>query len=358
MGKYKDAWLNEYRKKPATFKRYTWDFDYFCRWASVTDEDLVAEHEKLGDKEFAKKWGNKAVEFYNYLISVKKQKVNSARGRTTAVRSFFSSQCTSVKIKRGAISGGRMATEEHEFQLWELQKMYRIGDITDKARLATSLSLGWGASDFLGVTWDFLDPYLAEDLEAPVSFWYERGKTGAPTRAHLTHESIEALRVYKEVARGDNPYVWAGANGNHLTLDALNDWIRSLARKAKIKARGKIRFHLMRKFLFSALVNSGMSEIHAKIVIGKAVPVTDMTYLQSLAPALKEGFINAQSRFTLTGFTNRNHSKLEELVKRVAQLERENEILRALFRQDLLRQLEKGTLTKRQYEEAIKRLEA
>jgi len=325
MGKYRDAWLNEYRKKPKTFSRYSRDFDNFCEWTNVTDESLVAEHEELGDKAFAKKWGNKVVEYYNYLISVKKEKVNSARARATALRSFFSSQCTTVKIKRGAISAARMATKEHEFQLWELKKMFAIGDISDKAKLATAVSLGWGVGDFLNLRWNFIEPYLAEELEAPVSFWIERGKTGAPIRAHLTLESIQALRAYRDVEKNSNPYVWAGAewsggNRNHLSSDSMNDWLRSLALKAKVKPRGTIRFHLLRKFLFSALVNSGMSEIHAKIVIGKKVPIQDMTYLQSLAPALREGFVNAESRFTLTGFTNSNHSKIDAISKEVQEL--------------------------------------
>jgi integrase len=325
MGKYREAWLSEYTKKQKTFNRYSADFDNFCEWANTTDEKLIAEHENLGDKAFAKKWGSKIVEYYNYLISVKKEKVNSARSRATSVRSFFTNQCTSVKIKRGAISAARMATQEHEFQLFELKKMYAIGDIQDKARLATAISLGWGVSDFLGLTWNFIEPHLAEGLEPPISFWFERGKTGAPVRAHLTHEAIQALRAYRDVAKNDNPHVWAGAewageNQKHLSSDSMNDWLRGLALKAKVEPRGVIRFHLLRKFLFSALVNSGMSEIHAKIIIGKKVPIQDMTYLQSLAPALREGFMSAEQKFTLTGFTNTNHSKIDVISEEVREL--------------------------------------
>lgn len=314
----KEEWLAEFASKPRTVDQYRYSFERFLQWAGVSDEQIVKEYEESKDREFSRKWGGKVVAYYNMLIS-KGLKTNSARNQITAVRSFFSSQCTSVKVKRGAIARSKMASGEHEFQLWELQKMFSVGDIQDKARLSLGLTLGWGASDFLGLSWKFLEPYLAENLEPPVAFWAERIKTGAPCRAHLTHESIESLRQYREVSNGD--YV------TDITVDGLNDWIRALSKKAKIEPRGHIRYHLLRKFLFSALTNSGMSELHSKIIIGKAVPVTDLTYLQSLAPALREGFMNAHSRFALVEFTNKNHNKIEDIDQVLQKLSEITEIL-------------------------------
>jgi len=306
-------WLSEYSSKPRTQRLYESYFNKFCSWAKVTDRELVEEYERSKEREFAKKWGRKAVQFYNHIISEEKKSINTARSHIIAVRSFFNSQCTSLKIKRGAISSAKMATGEHEFLLSELQKMYSIGDIQDKARLSLAVSLGWGASDYLSLKWDFIESYLAENLEPPVAFWFERGKTAQPIRAHLTHECIESLRQYREI--NDSAYVTS-----YKTIDALNDWLRSLCSKAKIQPRGQIRFHLLRKFLFTALVNSGMSEIHAKICIGKKVPISDLTYLQSLAPVLREGFMNAHHNFALTCYTNKNHSTIKEMSNELQEL--------------------------------------
>ena len=64
-----------------------------------------------------------------------------------------------------------MSMGEHEFRLEELQKMYRVGNIEDKAKLATAICLGWGVGDFRKLERSFVEPYLDESLEAPVGFW-------------------------------------------------------------------------------------------------------------------------------------------------------------------------------------------
>jgi len=190
--------------------------------------------------------------------------------------------------------------------------MYRVGNIEDKARLALGISLGWGSSLFLHLKWEFLEPYLSEDLKPPVAFSYERKKTGMPIRAHLTHEALETLRQKREL-EPDNVYVFQAENRKKpkpITPEALNYWFRALAEKAQVKTRGKIVFHLLRKQLFSALVNSGMSEINAKICIGKSSGSSIETYMY---PKLREGFKNAHKNFTLDGYTNGEMNKLEAL---------------------------------------------
>lgn len=312
--KPKEEWLKEY-SKPSTIQKNTKNFDRFCEWAAVTDSELVKEYKAGDPRDFSKKWGIKIVHYYNDMVK-KGFSTNYCRTLTIAPRAFFKSQCIEVKIKRGAIAKAKMAMGEHEFRLEELQRMYRVGDIQDKARLATALSLGWGAQDFLTLEWSFVEPYLNEDLEAPVSFWYERAKTGSPSRSHLTHEAIESLREWRRVA-SESKYVFSGYNENHLTHDALNAWIKSLVRRAKIETRGKIRFHLIRKFLMSQLSSSGMNQWETKLCVGKSIPTDILTYLKDLTEDLRNKYVNAEPRFALTGFTNMNHSKMEELEKRM-----------------------------------------
>jgi integrase len=314
----KEDWLREYSRQ-RTIKKCRRNFGLFCEWADTNDLELVNEYKTSDPREFSKKWGKIIVQYYNDMLK-KGYSSNYCRTLTIAPRAFFKSQCIEVKIKRGAIAKQKMAMGEHEFILEELQKMYRVGDIEDKARLATALTLGWGAQDFLNLEWSFIEPYLDENLEPPVAFWYERGKTGAPSRSHLTHEAIDALREWKRVS-SESKYVFSGYNGTHLTPNALNVWLKSLVKRAKIKARGKIRFHLMRKFLFSQLSSSGMNAFESKLCIGKTIPADLLTYLKGQEENLREKFIKAESRFTLTGITNSHYGNLTEFNEKLMTLE-------------------------------------
>jgi len=314
----KEEWLKEYSKEGTKYN-HSKNFDEFCQWANTDDIKLVEEYKTSDPREFSEKWGKKAVLYYNSLLE-KGLKSNTARTKVIAPRAFFKSQCVEVKIKRGAIAKAKIAFGEHEFIIKELQKMYQVGDIRDKAMLTTAISLGWGAYDFVHLKWSFIEPFLADNLEPPVAFWYERQKTGAPSRSHLTHEAIESLRTWRTVAP-KSPYIFSGKNGTPLSDDALNDWLRSLTKRAKIQTRGKIRFHLIRKFLMSQLSASGMNQWETKLAVGKSIPSDILTYLKKQAQNLREKFMNAESRSTLSGLTNSNHSKLDMINGKVEELE-------------------------------------
>jgi len=313
----KEEWLKDYAKE-SSINKNSKHLDRFCEWAKVSDIELVEEYKTSDPREFAKKWGRKIVEFYNHALS-EGYKSNYARTLTIAPRAFFKSQCVEVKIKRGAIAKAKIAMGEHEFLLEELQRMFRIGNMEDKARLATAISLGWGAQDFVRLEWSFIEPHLNENLEAPVAFWKERIKSGSPSRAHLTHEAIESLRELRKLKPKDK-YVFTGYNGSHLTEDGLNAWFKSLVDRAKIETRGKIRFHLLRKFLLSQLSSSGMNQWEAKLCVGKSIPSDILTYLKDLTEDLRTKFMNATPRFTLTGFSNANHSKIDMIDEEVQEL--------------------------------------
>jgi hypothetical protein len=92
-------------------------------------------------------------------------------------------------------------------------------------------------------------------------------------------------------------------------------------KRAKIKTRGKIRFHLMRKFLFSQLSSSGMNAFESKLCIGKTIPADVLTYLKGQEEILREKFIKAEQRFTLTGVTNSHYGNLSEITEKMKTLE-------------------------------------
>ena len=81
---------------------------------------------------------------------------------------------------------------------------------------------------------------------------------------------------------------------------------------------GTIRWHLLRKFLFSALTNVA-SEMNAKLMIGKSISPDVLTYLKNKTEQLKTEYAEAERFFVLSGMTNSNHSEMEKLKAKVAQ---------------------------------------
>jgi len=310
----KESWLSEY-SKASTKKKYDMNFDLFCKWANTNETELVEEFKVNDPRDFSKKWGKILVQYFNDMIK-EDLKINTARTRLNAPRAFFKSQCGEVRIKRGAIPKARMAYGEHEFTQEEFQKMFKVGDIEDKARLTLSLNLGWGASDVLGLQWEFIEPYLDESLEPPVAFWYEREKTGAPTRSHLTHEAITALRELRRI-QPKTEHVFESVR----TVVGLNKWLKSLCERAKIKTRGKVRFHLLRKYTFSQLSASGMNQWEAKLCVGKTIPLDILTYLKGQEEILREKYVHAEPRLTLSAMTNGNNLRLGDINEKIGTME-------------------------------------
>jgi len=318
----KEEWLAEYPKELTRF-HYNRNFELFCAWAKTSDVELVKEYEASKNKKrWRKETGATIVRYYSYLLSEKGYASNTARSMLSGIRAFLSSQCETPKIRRGAIAKPKIALGEHEFTAVELRKMFFYADTREKAILSTAIALGWGAQDFIALRREFIEPYL--EKEAFVGFWYERKKTGATVRGHLTPESIESLTQWLAIS-GKSEWVWASNGDKHITDDTLNNIFKEIVRKANIKTTGKVRFHATRKFLLSQLLNAGVAQAHAKLMVGKMVPPDLLAYLTKVTEQLREEYIEAYPRFALVGYTTKNHDRVE-------QLEKENRFMKMLLR--------------------------
>ena len=78
----------------------------------------------------------------------------------------------------------------------------------------------------------------------------------------------------------------------------------------------------MHKFTLSQLSASGMNQWEARLCVGKSIPVDILTYLKNQSENLREKFMVAEPRLTLSGMTNSNHTKIEEMTERMETLER------------------------------------
>jgi site-specific recombinase XerD len=322
IGEITEKWVSE--SYPTAKAQDVWKVkDRLNAWfefLNVTDTEFVENYKRTSDKvEWARRIGNKVIAFYNDLIK-RGYAVNTARSYASTPRAFCRDNCVSLIIPRKKISKPKSATGEHEFALGELQRMFHIADVRDKAILSTAISLGFSVEDFANLPRELIESLvnkaIAEKIDF-IGFDYERKKTGVVSRSHLTPEARDCLKAwfeYIDKKRGaKSEWVWCNGNGGSLTDQALNDVIKSLVQKANITTTGKIRFHLLRKFLMNALHDAGFTDWEVKRAIGKEIPTTDSTYLQGLSRKLSEKFQDVYPYIKLTGYMNKNGLRVDEL---------------------------------------------
>jgi site-specific recombinase XerD len=318
-----EQWLKQYKEDSAKRKNRR-AMAYLCAWLKKSDVELVAEYKQTADKEqWAKQTGQRLVEWVNWLLQ-NGYMVNSARALLGDVRAFFTYHCRPVKIGRRKVPKQQVATGEHEFNVLELRKMFHYADVRGKAVLSTAVALGWSAEDFLELkrkeTEALVNKAIA-DKQQFIGFDHVRGKTGAPSRSHLTPEAVESLRAYLDITPKDAEFLWAnGSATSHITNDTLNNILKDLVAKAGIATIGTVRFHLIRKFTMSTLSSAGIGDWDVKFMVGKEVPPDVATYLTNRKQNLMEEFQTAYPKLSLTGYANRNHDKLSELEQQVGKL--------------------------------------
>jgi len=325
IGEITDKWVRD--SYPTAKSQDVWKvkdrLNAFLEFVGATDSEFLAQYKEAKDKtEWARSMGLKVVEFYNELM--KKYAVNTARSYVSSARAFCRDKCQTLIIQRKRISKPKAASGEHEFSRTELSKMYHIADVRDKAILATSVSLGFSVEDFVELPREQIESLVNKAISEKndfIGFDFERGKTGVVSRSHLTPEARDSLKAWFEYVdkkresegKPKARYVFPNGNGEHLTDQAVNDIIKDLVRKANIITTGKIRFHLLRKFLMNAMHDAGFSDWEAKRVLGKEVPVSDSTYLHGLSRTVSEKFPKAYEYIKLIGYANQNHTNIEAL---------------------------------------------
>lgn len=313
-----EDWLSQFKGKTVTtYRNY---FNDFLKWAKTNDEELVEIYKNAEDKnEWAREWGNILIRFQNDLLK-KGYSRNTVRNHTTAVRSFFSTECQRLQIRKGRIASVQMAKGEHTFSQRDVQTMYHVADVRDKAILSTAISLGWGIGDFLDLEREFIEKLInraKSEGQDFIRFDWERKKTGQPIMGVLTPEALDDLErwiEYSKKYKDSKGWLWASARRGRLKPESVNDAIQRLAEESGISLIGSIRFHLFRKFLMNTLATNGLNEFEVKIIVGKKVPLTDLTYLQTLKNSAFKKYEEAYPNFSLTTIVNSRIPKLQETV--------------------------------------------
>jgi len=306
-----EKWLAEYAKD-STRRVSKRRFELFLEFTKKTPQLLVDEFNQKNAKHLL-------LTFQNWLLNKKSYSKHTVKSAIGSVRGFYASQCQPIFGLRGKlVQAKRPSQKEHQFSINDLRKMYHVGNTRDKAILAVGCSTGWEVSAIRSMKRDYLDKLVkrarTEGLEH-ISFWSEREKEAETRLGILNACAIDALERWLEKTKNSKSnWLWSAGNKQKpLTSDTFNDILRSLVEEAGIVTIGKIRWHLLRKWLMVTLSNAGFGEWEVKLVVGKAIPSSDMTYLEGLRSTILPKYKQAYPKYlSLVAYSN-GISKIESI---------------------------------------------
>jgi site-specific recombinase XerD len=238
---------------------------------------------------------------------------NSALQYINSVRSFCVQIEKPIKFRRGALGKCQPDTGSHVFSNGDLKTLFDIGDVTEKAILATACSLGWEISGFLELDRDKVKRQIEHakaNNENFIFFEDIRAKTGEARLAVLNPLAIQWVSKYLETTKSNREKLF------DYTPDGINKMLNALAVKSGLKTTGQIRFHNIRKWLMSRLSRCGFNEFQIKYILGKSINVSDRTYLQTLTSEVEEKYPKVYNDYlNIVPVLNTSKEELEKLIK-------------------------------------------
>lgn len=331
-------WLSQYRG--STFINYKAAFKMFYKWQKKTDvdptEDQLVEFSKELVKEyrdnpidFSKNMGKFVIKWQNVMLDQGVRR-NTARLRVMALRSFFQSETNGIKVKNGVIAAEEEAYDEHQFSLEDLRRMFKVGDLKERTILVTAVSLGWGVADFSNLKRDFVKDLVNKAVESNEKFYpfdWERGKEKSKILGILNPDALEYLAqwlAYNE--KYGSTWLWGDGASEKLDDESFSEIMKRLVERAQIKTTGKIRFHLIRKYVMDSM-SRNMNAYEVKLLVGKKIPISEKTYLRGLKNSVFEKYIKAYPTTLCLSANGNNVATTEKIKNLEAEVSNSKEIL-------------------------------
>lgn len=326
-------WLAE-KRSHTTRRSYLYRLRMFLEYHGITPEQLIEMSPKEA-RTLALRYQNENKELSD----------NTLLGRLTAVASFMDYYDKTINWKRGTRVRPRPDTKSHVYTNGDLTKMFEVADTRGKAILALATSLGWEISGFVDLKRETLRKLIDRAKENGDQFVYFRDirqKTGQPRLGILNPLAIEWCDKWLKLSEDMETRERESQTINPLTLTAkrrvsdifdltgngIHYAMRNLAKKANIKLTGKTRFHNIRKWVMSGLSRSGFNEFQIKYVLGKAIPMSDQVYLQTLEEEIRDRYPEAYENYLnlSTTISKDTKKKIEDENKRLKEKFAEMEI--------------------------------
>ncbi len=328
-------WLAE-KRSHTTRRVYLYRLRKFLEYHGITPEHLL----ELSPKEartLALRYQNENPQLAN----------NTLLGRLTAVASFMDHFDKTINWKRGTRVRPRPDIKSHVYSNGDLSRMFEVADTRDKAILSLACSLGWEISGFVDLKRETLRKLIEQAKDTGEQFVYFRDirqKTGQPRLGILNPLALDWCDKWLKLSENMPQRERESDSINPITLTAkrrvsdifdltgngIHNMMRSLAKKANLKLTGLPRFHNLRKWVMSGLSRSGFNEFQIKCVLGKAIPMSDQVYLQTLEEEIRERYPSAYENYLnlSTTISKDLKKKIDEenkmLTEKVTKMEKEN----------------------------------
>jgi hypothetical protein len=244
-----EEWLSQILGEK-TRKGYTRGITYFKEFMeNSSTEDLI----KLRQQE--RNFETKIIQFFKWLQDKKSLTQNSARAYIIGIQSLFNYVGSPLRLKN-KLPKLHMKLESWKPSIEDLQKLYKLNDISIKAWLSLSRDVPARMSDMLKIT--------NEQIESG-EFLLQSKKEDVVGKCYVSQETrtlFEQLRTAKIILP--------------ITQSGINKMMSDGCRIAGLSKR--VNQHLLRKVWLSVAINLGIPEIVYKILSFKTVPQELLTY--------------------------------------------------------------------------------
>jgi len=306
-----EEWLRDY--KAETRRQFQIRINHFLEWSKEDPKDLL--------KRDAKELVHMVVEFARDY-QAKGVSNNSILAYAQALKSFLAYHGKAIKFKKSQLPQPQKAKGYHLFSNGDLGKMFEIANPLYKALLATHCSSGWSISDILTLEKERIEAHIERAKSENKQFIFledSRGKTNAEALLCLNPLAIEWLD--KWIKQNEAKELFP------ITLGAVNLMYHKLAKRSNIKLTGKIRSHNIRKWTINSLIKAGFSTEEWKYIVGKAIGLSDSTYL-NLKPIVMEKYVKVYEKYLSIRVSSKLITSKDE---QIASLEEQIKTLRGLL---------------------------
>jgi len=294
-----EKFLGSVAKKTAlNWKR---GINLFCEWYGKSVDEILAERKSdlipkpdqsfVDQKERASRFEKLLEEFHSWLqkpihtIKGKPNqayKINSIRTYCMGVLQLFRYYSMPITLRTGSpLSQTTISTGDFPLKPEHVRQMFHSAkDLRSKLMISMANDLGCGIGDFITTRKDEL-PDLNQ--QAPIYWERIRGKTKQVIKTCLSETTKVLLKEYLfTFPEENNPYLFH-SNGSHVSDVTVNQRLRDLASESGIKLGNKsLHFHLFRKMIISQAKNLGIDPDIIKVMVGKAVPKSLLTYMTDI----------------------------------------------------------------------------
>jgi integrase len=313
-----------------TRKVYKYGLNKFLEWYGKTGKEVLEERKDdltqrpnediVTYRNRAAKYERIIESFYNHLME-KGYKINAAKSITHGIRQLFRFYHMDVRMRSGSNVNRTVKTQKSfPLTIEHVRRMYVVADFRERVILSMATDLGLRIGDFLEIK--KLDlPDLS--LEAPVAFDVMTDKEDVIAKGFLSQETVDLLKKYVDTLSDDNPFLFPSNQKKNkpISKSQMGNLLRDLAEKAEIKVtNGKsLSFHCFRKMFLSAAIDSGVGLTVGKILCGKTVDSSDITYLTTVK--LKQHFIQLKKFLMIDVQPGVEEEKVDLLKKAVSRLQ-------------------------------------